>query len=41
MNYVGSDEGQEAAAAAAGSAPLSDEVQAEVQKSVDQISVAS
>ena len=39
MTYVGSDEGQAAAAAAAGSAPLSDEVQAEVQKAVEAISV--
>jgi phosphate transport system substrate-binding protein len=41
MTYVGSDEGQMAAAAAAGSAPLSADVQAEVQKSIDQISLAS
>ncbi len=41
MAYVGSDEGQAAAAESAGSAPLSAEVQAEVQNSIDQISVAS
>ncbi len=41
MSYVGSDEGQAAAAESAGSAPLSAEVQAEVQNSIDQISLAS
>ncbi len=41
MTYVGSDEGQAAAAEAAGSAPISAEVQAQVQESIDQISVAS
>ncbi len=41
MAYVGSDEGQAASAESAGSAPLSAEVQAEVQNSIDQISVAS
>ncbi len=41
MTYVGSDQGQAAAAESAGSAPLSPDVQAEVQASIDQISVAS
>jgi len=41
MSYVGSDEGQSAAAESAGSAPLTAEVQAEVQNSIDQISLAS
>jgi len=41
MSYVGSDEGQAAAAESAGSAPLTPEVQAEVQNSIDQISLAS
>ncbi len=41
MSYVGSDEGQAAAAESAGSAPISPEVQAEIQNSIDQISVAS
>ena len=41
MTYVGSDQGQAAAAASAGSAPLSDEVRAEVQRAVEAISVAS
>ncbi len=40
MTYVGSDEGQAASAESAGSAPISPEVQAEIQKSIDQISVA-
>jgi len=39
MNYVGSPEGQGAAAAAAGSAPLSADVMEQVQAAVDQISV--
>jgi phosphate transport system substrate-binding protein len=39
MTYVGSDEGQAAAAAAAGSAPLSPEVQREVARAVEAISV--
>jgi phosphate transport system substrate-binding protein len=38
MAYVGSEEGQEAAAAAAGSAPLSADIMAQVQEAVDQIS---
>ena len=41
MSYVGSDEGQAASAVSAGSAPISPEVQAEIQNSIDQISVAS
>jgi len=41
MSYVGSDEGQAASAESAGSAPISSEVQAEIQNSIDQISVAS
>ena len=41
MTYVGSDEGQAASAESAGSAPISPEVQAEIQNSIDQISVAS
>jgi phosphate transport system substrate-binding protein len=40
MTYVGSDEGQAASAESAGSAPISPEVQAEIQNSIDQISVA-
>ena len=40
MTYVGSAEGQEDANAAAGSAPISDAVQAELEKSVAAISVA-
>jgi phosphate transport system substrate-binding protein len=40
MAYVGSDEGQAASAESAGSAPISAEVQAEIQNTVDQISVA-
>jgi len=39
MTYVGSDAGQAAAAESAGSAPLSADVQAEVQKAVEAISV--
>ena len=41
MTYVGSDEGQAAAAESAGSAPISPEVQAEILNSIAQISVAS
>ena len=41
MTYVGSDEGQAASAESAGSAPISPEVQAEIQNSIDQITVAS
>jgi phosphate transport system substrate-binding protein len=41
MTYVGSDEGQAASAASAGSAPISPEVQAQIQASIEQISVAS
>ncbi len=41
MTYVGSDEGQAAAAASAGAAPISPEVQAEILNSIEQISVAS
>jgi phosphate transport system substrate-binding protein len=41
MAYVGSDEGQAASAESAGSAPISPEVQAEIQNSIDQITVAS
>ncbi len=41
MTYVGSDAGQAAAAESAGSAPISPEVQAEIQASVEQISVGS
>jgi phosphate transport system substrate-binding protein len=41
MTYISSDAGQQASAESAGSAPLSDEVQAEIQTSIDQISVAS
>ncbi len=40
MGYVGSDEGQTASAESAGSAPISAEVQAEIQNTIDQISVA-
>jgi phosphate transport system substrate-binding protein len=40
MTYVGSDEGQAASAESAGSAPISAEVQAEIQNTIDQISVA-
>ncbi len=39
MTYVGSDEGQAASAASAGSAPISAEVQAEIQNTIDQLSV--
>lgn len=39
MTYVGSEQGQAAAAESAGSAPLSAEVQAEVEKAVQAISV--
>ena len=41
MTYVGSDEGQAASAESAGSAPISAEVQAEIQNSIEQISIAS
>jgi len=41
MSYVGSDEGQAAAAESAGAAPISPEVQAEILNSIAQISVAS
>jgi phosphate transport system substrate-binding protein len=41
MTYVGSDEGQAAAAESAGAAPISPEVQAEILESIAQISVAS
>ncbi|MCB0967031.1 MAG: phosphate ABC transporter substrate-binding protein PstS [Ilumatobacter sp.] len=40
MTYVGSDEGQAASAASAGSAPISPEVQAQIAESIAQISVA-
>lgn len=40
MTYVGSVDGQNAAAAAAGSAPLSDATRADIERSIDQISVA-
>ncbi len=40
MTYVGSPEGQAASQASAGSAPISPEVSAEIQTSIDQISVA-
>ena len=40
MTYVGSAEGQAAASETAGSAPISDEVRTEIQRSIDQISVA-
>jgi phosphate transport system substrate-binding protein len=41
MTYVGSAEGQEAAAAAAGSAPISPDVQSQLEEAINQISVAS
>ncbi len=41
MTYVSSDEGQAASAESAGSAPLSDDVQAEILESINAISVAS
>jgi len=41
MTYVSSDEGQAASQASAGSAPLSDDVQAEIQVSIDAITVGS
>ncbi|RLE23209.1 MAG: phosphate ABC transporter substrate-binding protein PstS, partial [Actinobacteria bacterium] len=41
MTYVGSDAGQAASAASAGSAPISADVQAEMVVSIDQISVGS
>lgn len=40
MAYVGSEEGQNAAAAAAGSAPISAELRAQLLESISQISVA-
>ncbi|MGB3735479.1 MAG: phosphate ABC transporter substrate-binding protein PstS [Ilumatobacter sp.] len=40
MRYVGSEAGQADAAAAAGSAPISEEVRAEILTSLDQITVA-
>ena len=40
MTYVGSEQGQADGAAAAGSAPISAEVRAEILESIDQISVA-
>jgi phosphate transport system substrate-binding protein len=40
MTWVGSDDGQAASAVTAGSAPISDEVQAALLESIDQISVA-
>jgi phosphate transport system substrate-binding protein len=40
MTYVGSDEGQAASAASAGSAPISPEVQAEIAMSIAAITVA-
>ena len=40
MTYVGSDDGQAASAESAGSAPISAEVQAEIQNTIDQISVS-
>jgi phosphate transport system substrate-binding protein len=41
MSYIGSDEGQAASAESAGSAPISAEVQAEIQNTIDQITVAN
>ena len=41
MSYIGSDEGQAASAESAGSAPISAEVQAEIQNPIDQITVAN
>jgi phosphate transport system substrate-binding protein len=41
MTYVSSDAGQQASAESAGSAPISDEVQADILVSLEQISVAS
>ena len=41
MSYVGSDAGQAASAASAGSAPISPEVQAEIQTAIEQITVVS
>ncbi|MFN3255786.1 MAG: phosphate ABC transporter substrate-binding protein PstS [Ilumatobacter sp.] len=41
MTYVGSEEGQAASAASAGSAPISPEVRADILASIDAISVAS
>jgi phosphate transport system substrate-binding protein len=41
MSYIGSEEGQAASAASAGSAPISRDVADEIQVSIDQIAVAS
>ncbi|WP_233565670.1 phosphate ABC transporter substrate-binding protein PstS [Cellulomonas sp. PhB143] len=41
LTYVVSEEGQQAAASAAGSAPISDEFRAEAQKAIDAISAKS
>ncbi len=41
MTYVGSEAGQAASASSAGSAPISDDVRAEILTSIDQITVAS
>ena len=41
MTYVSSDDGQAAAAEAAGAAPISSAVQADIQAAIAQISVAS
>jgi phosphate transport system substrate-binding protein len=40
MTYVGSEAGQAASAAAAGSAPITDDVRQEILVSIDQIAVA-
>ena len=41
MTYVGSQEGQQAAADAAGSAPISDDLRAQLIDAINQISVGS
>jgi phosphate transport system substrate-binding protein len=41
MAYVGSEEGQTAAAEAAGSAPISADVQTQLEEAINQISVGS
>ena len=41
MRYVGSEEGQAASAASAGSAPISAELSAEIASFLDTITVAS
>ncbi len=41
MTYVGSEQGQADAATAAGSAPISADVQAQLEEAINQISVAS